>query len=423
MNTSQFRPHFNEVLPKIIISGVKYLFGAMKGKKDYYEILGVSRDADEEEIRRAYKRLAMKYHPDRNPDPKAAELMKEVNEAYAVLSDPEKRQIYDLRGHRGFKGLTYDDLVRGVDFGSLFDEIFGSFFGGGLFENLFGRMEREGSPFVQARRKGRDVQKELEISLEEAAFGTEKAVKFSQTRPCPKCRGKGAEKVESCRECDGLGKIVMERRSGFAFFRQVQPCPKCRGTGMFIKESCRLCKGSGVKEEEREVKVMIPKGVDSGSFIKLEGEGEVGGGEYPGDLYLMLQVKPHPIFERKGYDIWTEKEITFTQAALGGKVYDIPGLDGRLELEIPPGTESGATFEIEGEGIPYPDEEERGSEFIKLKVVIPDNLSQEEANLLQQLECLRTSKLDPLFLSQRRFGLLALPQAKEGKRWPSKLEG
>ncbi len=385
-------------------------------KRDYYEILGVGRDADEEEIKRAYKRLAMKYHPDRNPDdPRAAEKMKEVNEAYAVLSDPEKRRLYDLYGHRGLEGYTYDDLVAGVDFGSLLEELFGSFFGGSLFESLFGGTGRwnKSSRRIYARRKGQDIRMELEISLEEAAFGAEKPVKVARTEPCPRCRGSGAERLEECRECGGSGQIVLEQRSGWAYFRQIRPCHRCRGSGMVVREVCRLCQGSGVREVEREVLVTIPRGVDSGQVIKLEGEGEAREGEYPGDLYLVLKIKPHPIFERRGYDIWVEKEIPFTQAALGGRVYGIPSLEGELEVEIPPGTRSGAVLEISGKGIPYPNREGRGSEFVRLEVIIPDNLSQEEVNLLQQFERLRASALDPLFLSQRRFGLLALPPAKE----------
>ena len=386
-------------------------------KRDYYEILGIGRDADDEEIKRAYKRLAMRYHPDRNPgDPQAAEKMKEINEAYAVLSDREKRQLYDLYGHKGLEGYTYDDLVAGVDFGSLLEELFGSFFGGsGLFESLFGGMGRRAnsSQRIYARRKGRDIEKELEISLEEAAFGSEKVVSFTRSQPCPRCHGRGAEKVERCPECGGSGQVVLERRTGWAYFRQIQPCPRCHGTGMISGEVCRLCRGSGVREVEQKVRVKIPRGVDSGQVIKLEGEGEAGEGEYPGDLYLVLKVRPHPVFERRGYDIWVEKEVTFTQAALGGRVYGIPGLEGELELEIPAGTESGAVLEVKGRGIPYPNEEGRGSEFVRLKVVIPDSLSQEEINLLRQFEHLRISALDPLFLSQRRFGLLALPPAKE----------
>lgn len=384
-------------------------------KRDYYEILGVGRDADEEEIKRAYKRLAMKYHPDRNPDdPRAAEKMKEVNEAYAVLSDPEKRRLYDLYGHQGLEGYTYDDLVAGVDFGSLLEELFGSFFGGGLFESLFGESGRWNKPRrIYARRKGRDIRMELEISLEEAAFGAERPVKVIRTEPCSGCGGSGAERLERCRECGGSGQIVLERRSGWAYFRQIRPCHRCRGSGMVIREVCRLCQGSGVREVEREVLVTIPRGVDSGQAIKLEGEGEAREGEYPGDLYLVLKIKPHPIFERRGYDIWVEKEIPFTQAALGGRVYGIPSLEGELEVEIPPGTRPGAILEISGKGIPYPNGEGRGSEFVRLEVIIPDNLSQEEISLLQQFERLRASALDPLFLSQRRFGLLALPPAKE----------
>ncbi len=384
-------------------------------KRDYYEILGVSRDADEEEIKRAYKRLAMRYHPDRNPgNPQAAEKMKEVNEAYAVLSDPEKRRLYDLYGHRGLEGYTYDDLVAGVDFGSLLEELFGSFFGGSLFESLFGGLGRErSSRRIHARRRGRDIRMELEITLEEAAFGARKKVTVVRSEPCPRCRGSGAEKMERCPECGGSGQIVLEQRSGWAYFRQIRPCHRCQGSGLIVRKVCQLCQGSGVREAEKEVLVTIPPGVDSGQVIKLEGGGEAWEGEYPGDLYLVLKLKPHPIFKRKGYDIWVEKAIPFTLAALGGRVYGIPSLEGELQVEIPPGARSGTVLQIEGKGIPYPSGEGRGSEFVKIEVIIPDNLSPEEISLLQQFEGLRASALDPLFISQRRFGLLALPPAKE----------
>jgi molecular chaperone DnaJ len=390
-------------------------------KRDYYEVLGISRNADDAAIKRAYRRLAIKYHPDRNPgDKQAVERMKEINEAYAVLSDPVKRQRYDRYGHRGLEGYTSEDIFGGIDFGSILREfglrdIFSDFgFGRSIFDDFFGGRSTPKTRGLTAR-KGADLQYDVEIDLEEAFLGAEKKINLSKTEVCSACQGTGAAKggMVTCKECGGKGQIVREQRSGWSVFRQIITCPRCRGQGRIITSPCKECQGKGTIEVQREITIQIPRGADSGHTIIVEGEGEPGSdGGTAGDLYVKLQVKDHPVFKRRGSDIYVRKEITITQALLGGKVCGVPGLDGNLTVQIPEGTEDGAVFKIEGQGMPR-FEDERGDEYIIIKVTIPKNLSQEEKILLHQFERLRILNLDPLFLSQPSFGLPALPPSTE----------
>jgi len=399
----------------------------MKGK-DYYQILGIPRNASDDEIKKAYRKLVMRYHPDRNPDPKANEKMREINRAYAILSDPAKRARYDRYGERGLEGYTDQDIFGGIDFNSIFRElglrnIFEDFFKGfgfgrkSIFEDFFSEDSffgrRIGVREIEEIR-GADLQYDLEIDLEEAFQGIEKKINLPKTETCPICKGTGAAKggLSICKECQGKGQIVYEQRSGWSVLRQITTCPRCHGQGKAITSSCKKCQGKGVIEVKKEISIQIPRGVDTGQTIRIEGEGEAGkrGGE-PGDLYIRFQLKPHPIFERRGADIYVKKEITFTQAILGGKIYDIPGLDGNLNIEVPEGTENGAIFKIEGKGMPS--DEERGDLYVEIKIVLPKNLSPEERALLKNFERLRSLRLDLLFLSQNRFGLPSLPPGKE----------
>jgi len=358
-------------------------------KRDYYEVLGIDRNADEAAIKRAYRNLAMKYHPDRNPgDAQASERMKEINEAYAVLSDAQKRRLYDIYGHAGLEGYTQEDIFRGVDFASLFREFgLGDFFGFGdsFFDSFFGRRTTS----RRGPRRGADLRYDLTVTLEEVAFGAEKVVELPRVEQCSTCGGTGAKGggLARCESCGGTGQIVREQRSGYSLFRQITVCGRCRGTGKVVKESCEQCQGKGVIEKTEEIVVRIPPGADTGYRIRIEGEGEPGE-DLPGDLYVVLDVEKHPIFERHGDDIYLQQEVDFTTAALGGEI-EVPGLDGHLRLEIPEGTQTGTVFRITGRGIPHLDAYGSGDEYVIVKVLTPTNLSDEEKELLREFERLR----------------------------------
>ena len=403
---------------------------AMRGtlvKRDYYDVLGIDRNADDAAIKQAYRRLAIKCHPDRNPgDKQAVEKMKELNEAYAVLCDPQKRRRYDAYGHAGLEGYTADDIFGGIDFGSIFREFglrdifsdFGFGFGSGrsIFDDFFGGSTTRIKELES--RKGADLQCDLEIDLEEAFAGGEKRVNLPRTEICPSCRGTGAARggVSTCKDCGGTGQIVREQRSGYSVFRQITTCHRCRGQGRMITTPCQKCRGKGTVETERQIIVQIPKGADTGHTVRVEGEGEAGSGRSEaGDLYIRLHVKEHPLFERRGSDIFVKKEVTVTQALLGGKVYGVPGLTGDIVIQIPEGTEDGTVIRVPGQGMPK-FEDERGDEHVVIKVALPKNLSQEEKTLLRQFERLRMINLDPLFLSQLSCGLPALPSPNQEKK-------
>ncbi len=356
-------------------------------RRDYYEVLGIDRGADEPAIKKAYRQLAMKYHPDRNPeDPEAPQKMKGINEAYAVLSDREKRQLYDTYGHDGLQGLTQEDIYRGVDFGSLFGDLFGGSFGEGIFNSFFGRPE--GRRTRQPRR-GADLGYELEVTLEEVASGAEKRLDVSRVQRCSACGGAGAKKDgwKECSACRGTGQKVTEHQSAFSIIRQITSCGQCGGRGRIVTQPCGECKGKGEVLKTKELSVSIPKGADTGYRIRVDGEGEPGEeGRPPGDLYVILKVLQHPIFQRHGDDIYVAEEISLPKAALGGKIGDIPGLEGKLTLNIPEGTQSGATFRIARKGIPHLNNHGKGDEFVVVKVVTPTNLTKQEKELLRQFE-------------------------------------
>ena len=365
-------------------------------KRDYYEILEVGRDAGENELKGAYRRLAMKYHPDKNPeDEQAADNMKEINEAYAILGDPEKRRRYDIYGHAGLEGLTMDDIFGGIEFSSLFrDSGMGSFsFGGDIFDSLFGR----GTTRTKEQRKAADLRYDLEVTLEEVAFGTEKTIEIPHVKQCNDCSGTGAKEggISDCTRCNGTGQITTEQRAGYGVIRQISTCGNCRGKGRVITEPCEECKGKGTQRDIRKVSFTIPAGADDGYAIRIRGEGEWGGETViSGDLYVVLNIKKHPVFERRGDDIYTVCEISFTQAALGGSISGIYSLNGDIELDIPEGTQTGTTFEILGKGIAHIDGTGCGSEYVIVKVVTPVNLSHKEKKLLEKMEELRKQKRD-----------------------------
>jgi len=359
--------------------------------RDYYEVLGIGKDADEATIKKAYRELAMKYHPDRNPgDNQAVARMKELNEAYAVLSDAKKRKEYDAYGLEGIRGYSQEDIYRNVDFSSLFHE-FGlrDFFSsrGDIFDALFGTGSRAGS-----RMRGADLKYDLDLTLEEVASGIEKTVTITKDQSCPSCHGTGAEPggIITCGKCRGTGQLVREQRLGYGLFRQVIACDQCNGKGKLIKNYCKECKGKGTVEKSKDIKVRVPPGADTGNAIRLEGEGEAGEAQN-GDLYVVLHVQKHPVFERRGDDIYIQKEISFASAALGGKI-DVVGLDGGNKLEIPEGTQTGSTFRIRGKGIKHLDGHGQGDEYVLVNIITPQNLNNKEKELLREFAGLSETK-------------------------------
>ncbi|TYB31225.1 MAG: molecular chaperone DnaJ [Candidatus Mcinerneyibacterium aminivorans] len=355
-------------------------------KKDYYEVLGVDRDASQDEIKKAYRKLARKYHPDKNPgDEKAEEKFKEITEAYQVLSDPQKRKKYDQFGHSGvdqegfnFNRGNYSDFG---DLGDIFGDLFGDFFDQGF----GGGRSRRGSSRTRRGEKGRDLRYKLTVDFEEAVFGTSKSIKFTKMIECTECNGTGAAggaKPSTCNKCNGTGQVKMSR----GFFVMRQTCPKCGGTGQIIKDKCSRCSGSGRIRDTKELEIKIPAGVDNGSILKLNGEGEAGrNGGPPGDLYVEITVNKHSYFERDGNDIKTEIHISYPEAVLGTKK-KIRTLDGRAELKIPPGTKSGKIFRMRNKGVQSLNSNKRGDQLVKVIVDIPNKVSKKAENLLKELE-------------------------------------
>jgi len=353
-------------------------------KRDYYEVLGVPRNASKDQIKEAYRQLALKYHPDRNKAPDAEEKFKEISEAYAVLFDDEKRAQYDQFGHAGISGrYTQEDIFRGVDFGDVFRDFgFGGF--DSIFETFFGRGARQ----RYGPEKGGDIQYDMEITLEQVATGLETQIKVPRTETCPTCHGSGARpgtQPQTCTKCNGRGQIQYSRSTGFARFVQIAPCDKCEGKGMIVEFPCNECRGTGQVERTRTIDVKIPAGVDAGSYLRLNGQGEAGvRGGPPGDLFVAVRVKPHSVFRRKDSDILCEVSISFTQAALGAKV-EVPTLDGRAELKIPAGTQTGTVFRLRGKGVPHLGRFGRGDELVRVVARTPTKLTKRQRQLLEEL--------------------------------------
>ncbi len=361
----------------------------MATKRDYYEVLGVGRDASAEDIKRAYRKLARQYHPDVNKDdPQAEEKFKEINEAYRVLSDPKTREQYDRFGHDAFGGANgagpgpggfgpFGPFGEGGfdPFGDLFD-LFGVFTGG--------RRQRSRGPV-----RGQDMQAELEVEFHEAAFGAEKTVSIPRVELCGHCSGTGAEPgtpIQTCPDCQGTGEVRHVRRTAFGQFVNVTVCSRCGGEGRWAATPCRECRGQGHVQRQRRISVKVPAGVDNGTRIRLSGEGHAGQrGGPPGDLYLYVRVRPHPVFVRDGADVLCEVPISFVQAALGAEI-EVPTLEGTHKLTIRPGTQPGAEFRLPGKGIPRVGGYGRGDEIVRIKVEIPRRLTERQKELLREFE-------------------------------------
>jgi len=357
----------------------------MTNKRDYYEVLDVPKDASKQEIKRTYRKLALKYHPDRNKSPDAEEKFKEISEAYAVLSDDEKRSQYDQFGHAGISGrYTWEDIYRSTDFESIFRDLgFGGF--GSIFDMLFGgRGRRRNGP-----RQGADLRSYVEITLEEAAFGIEKELEVPGFDVCESCHGSGLKagtNSQRCPKCKGTGEIRYTKNFGGMYFTQVQPCDACGGRGVPLKNLCPVCKGTGATQSIHQIKLKIPAGIEDGYSLRLLGEGKPGFKGGPrGDLYVVVHVKPHKLFERRGDDILYEAEISFPEAALGTKI-SVPTLNGEAKLKVPEGTQSRTIFRLRGKGLPHLHGWGKGDQFVNVVVRTPTELTKQQKKLLKELE-------------------------------------
>ena len=356
----------------------------MAEKRDYYEVLGVAKDASAEEIKKAYRKITKENHPDLHPGDKTCEeRFKEANEAYEVLSDEEKRKRYDQFGHAAFDpNAGYDAGGFGGfggfgDLGDIFGDLFGGFgFGGGARQN------------PNAPRRGENVRAQVNISFEEAAFGCEKEVTSARIEQCPDCKGSGCAAgttAEVCPDCKGTGSVRTTQRTPFGMAQSMGPCQKCRGTGKIIHQPCKTCRGLGNIRRQHKMTVKIPAGIDDGQSISRAGYGNAGlNGGPAGDLLISVIVRPHAIFEREGTNIYMEQEISFAQAALGAEL-ELPTLDGKVKYTIPEGTQPGTTFRLRGKGIPYlRSPSTRGDQFVTVKVGVPRNLNAGQKEALRQ---------------------------------------
>ena len=367
-------------------------------KRDYYEVLGVSKTATQDELKKAYRKLARKYHPDLNKDnEEAAEKFKECNEAYSVLSDDQKRAQYDQFGHAAFEN---GGMGGGGGFGGAGG--FGGFGGSGM-EDIFdmffgGQGGRGGNRAKSGPQRGADLRFDLEISFEEAAFGLEKEINLYRDETCDHCHGEGAEpgsKVESCPECNGTGYVRFTQNTMFGQMVNERPCSRCKGEGKIISEPCKECRGKGTVKRNKKLKVKIPAGVDNGSRLRVSGEGEAGAKGGPnGDLYVYLYVKPHKFFERDGTTVLCEVPINIVQATLGADI-KVPTLDGQVTMKVPEGTQPGKILRLKGKGIPSLRGGGRGDQLVRIKVVVPTKLSDKQKDALRKFADISKDNINP----------------------------
>jgi molecular chaperone DnaJ len=355
-------------------------------RRDYYDVLNVTRDANKEDIKSAYRKLALQYHPDRNKSPEAEEKFKEISEAYAVLSDDEKRAQYDQFGHAGIDSrYSWDDLFRGVDFGEIFRDIG---FGFGGFESIFNQFFGAGGRRRVSR--GADLRYDASISLEEAYSGAKREIEVPRTEVCPTCRGSGAKpgtNPKRCPRCNGAGQVQHVREAGFARFVSVTPCGTCRGRGTVIDAPCGECKGTGQVRITRRISIKIPPGIDSGNHLRLSGEGDAGeAGEPPGDLYVVIHVKPHELLQRDGDDLIYRAQVGFPDLALG-KDIEVPTLDGAVRVKVPAGTQSGTVLRLKGKGMPRA-HGGKGDQLVEVSIRIPTKLTSRQKELLKEFSTL-----------------------------------
>ncbi|MDD1661194.1 MAG: molecular chaperone DnaJ [Methanomicrobiales archaeon] len=347
-------------------------------KKDYYEVLGVPRAAPEEDIKKAFRQMARKYHPDLNPGNKESEeKFKEVNEAFQVLSDPQKKAQYDQFGHaafrpedfQGFRSASFEDLFRDFGFGDIF--------------NVFGG---RGGQRPRGPMPGADLRYDLEISFDEAFQGVKKTIEVPHSVTCTTCQGTGAKPgtLKSCPKCGGSGQVRSVRRSPFGQMVQISPCPQCSGSGRIAGEPCETCHGEGRTGKVAKIEMTVPRGIDDGQYLRVGGEGEAGerGGQ-PGDLYVVVHVAPHPVFERHGRDLYCKTIIDLTTAVLGGEVH-VPTMTGEGTLKIPAGTQSHTVFRLKGQGMPGLNSDRRGDQFVKVVVHIPEKVTKKQKELLRE---------------------------------------
>jgi len=351
-------------------------------KSDFYDVLGIRRDVSQEEIKAAFRKLAFKYHPDRNKSPGAEQKFKEVSEAYAILSDPDKRKQYDVQGFEGIKQqYKQEDIFNRGTFRDIFSEF------GFDADDLFSRIFRGGFNFEQSQQElnqGRDLEAKTLLTLEQAAFGTEFEVTLPRLKRCNTCKGSGVElgsKSMTCPECRGKGRIEHKIVSGFG--QVIVSCPRCNGKGEVAGKSCKICRGNGLEEKIARLKVKVPPGIENGDHLVLRDQGEDGHyGGPPGDFYLTIEIKPHPYLTRRGFDLVYEADVNFAQAALGARI-KIPTLTGQRIIEVPAGTQSGAMLRVKGEGMKHG--QSRGDELVRINVRVPEKLNARERELIEAL--------------------------------------
>jgi len=362
----------------------------MSAKRDYYEVIGVSKSAPSSEVKSQYRKLALKFHPDRNKSKDAAEHFKEISEAYAVLSDPEKRKLYDQHGHAGVDGrYSTEDIFQGAsgNFDNIFSDIFGGSGGGfsSIFDTFFG--QGRGSGFGFSQQKGSDVLYETSVTLEDVLHGKKMEIDMKKTIECDSCNGSGcmpgSDKIR-CSSCNGQGRVRKSRQMGFASFVTVEACKSCRGQGTIIEKPCKDCKGNGKKQGIKHLSFDLPPGIDSGDYV-ISGEGEFMSGGVNGDLIVRVRVNPHPKFNRDDKDIFYDHEISMIEATLGKEII-VPTLEGSEKLKVEQGSQPNTIIKLKGKGLPHLNSRGRGDQYVRIVVNVPKKLNKHQKNLLQEFE-------------------------------------